>query len=242
METQQRLYDILVQKDDVTWQALIQELIKKGEMDPWDVDISWLAQEYLKELKKMQEMNFFVSGKMILASAILLKLKSEKLLIEGIATLDQIMFPPDDLDMMDDFIPNDQKKLNFQGDPKLTIKTPQARKKRVCITDLIEALEKALEVNTRRLLRREEFDKVPTDLIIPEKKVDISKLIEQVYNLIQVRFKQSEIITFTSLLTEKPDKEEIISTILPLLHLDTLEKIDLEQQEHFGEINIKVKK
>ena len=122
METQQKLYDILIQKDDVTWQALIQDLIKKGEIDPWDVDISWLAQEYLKEIKKMQEMNFFISGKMILASAILLKLKSEKLLTEGFASLNQIMFPPDDLDYMDDYILNDQKKLNFEDDRYYNVK------------------------------------------------------------------------------------------------------------------------
>lgn len=241
METQQKLYDILIQKDDVTWQALIQDLIKKGEIDPWDVDISWLAQEYLKEIKKMQEMNFFISGKMILASAILLKLKSEKLLTEGFASLNQIMFPPDDLDYMDDYILNDQKKLNFEGNPKLTIKTPQARKKRVCITDLIEALEKALEVNTRRLIKREELERIPTDLVIPEKKIDINKLIEDIFDKIEICLKQVDVITFKNLLTEKPEKEEIINTFIPLLHLDTLKRITLNQEEHFGEIKISKK-
>lgn len=242
MEQQQKLYEILVQKDDVTWQALIYDLVKKGEMDPWNIDISWIAQEYLKELKKMQEMNFFISGKMILASAILLKMKSEKLLIEGIASLDQIMFPSDDMNDIDDFIHNDQKKLEFNGDPRLTIKTPQARKRRVSVDDLILALEQALEVNARRLLKREDFERVPGDLIIPEKKIDINKLIDELFAKIILVLKEKNNLKFDYLLSEKPSRDEIIGTFIPLLHLDNQQRIDLEQEEHFGEINIKVKK
>ncbi|MBS3160047.1 segregation/condensation protein A [Candidatus Woesearchaeota archaeon] len=241
MEEQRKLYEILVQKNDVTWQSIIQDLVKKGEIDPWNIDISWISQEYLKEIKKMQEMNFFISGKMILASAILLKLKSEKLLNEDIASLDHIMFPSDNIDELDDFLPNEQKKLEFIDNPNLTIRTPQARKRRVSIADLISALEQALEINTKRLLRKEEAERIPTDLMIPEKKIDINKLIEELFEKIIIYLKEKNDLKFNNLLSEKPNRDEIIGTFVPLLHLDNQQRIKLEQEKHFGEINIRIK-
>ena len=48
---------------------------------------------------------------------------------------------------------------------------------------------------------------------------------------------KQENMTFSKLLPSQT-KEDKISTFIPLLHLTTQRKIDIEQQEHFGEINI----
>ena len=56
-------------KDEITWQTVIMDLIKSEQMDPWDIDISLLSKKYITALKKLQESNFYVSGKMILAAA-----------------------------------------------------------------------------------------------------------------------------------------------------------------------------
>ena len=47
-------------------------------------------------VKKLQEMNFFISGKVVLASAILLKIKSNRLVNEDIARLDNLLYPSED--------------------------------------------------------------------------------------------------------------------------------------------------
>ena len=72
------VFDILMQDDEITWQNIITDLVKSEEMNPWDVNITILSQKYLEKVKKMEDLNFFVSGKVILASAILLKLKSNQ--------------------------------------------------------------------------------------------------------------------------------------------------------------------
>ena len=176
---QDKLLEMLMQKDEITWQTIILDLIKTGEMDPWDIDISILSNKYLETIKKMQESNLFISGKVILASAILLKIKSEKLLVEGIAALDNLMFPSDDIEELDQFVGD--KKIILDAEPKLTIKTPQTRKKKVSVDDLIGALEKALEVNERRLLRLAERNRIPENMTIPEKPIDITLIIKQLY-------------------------------------------------------------
>lgn len=223
-----------MQKDEITWQSIIYDLIKTGEMDPWDIDISLLSQRYMEIVKKMQEANLFLSGKVILASAILLKIKSEKLLVEGIGGLDNLMFPPENVESLDDFIHEKQHLL--LENPRLTIKTPQARKKKISVNDLISALEKALEVNERRILRHAERDEVP-DIKIPEKKIDIGELMATIFSKIKFFFTKQRSVTFTELVNSER-KEDKIMAFIPLLHLSNESKIDLEQKEPFGEINI----
>ena len=97
-----RIYDLLVKKDDVTWQSIIYELVKSGEMDPWDLNVSNLSARYIKAIKNLKEHNFFISGKMVLASALLLRIKSDKFLNEHIADFDSILYPPEEDLLLED--------------------------------------------------------------------------------------------------------------------------------------------
>ncbi|MEK6947813.1 MAG: ScpA family protein [Nanoarchaeota archaeon] len=232
---QDKILEMLMQKDEITWQTILLDLIKTGEMDPWDVDISILSKQYLETIKKLQESNLFLSGKVLLASAILLKIKSEKLLSEGIANLDNMMFPHEEIEELDDF---GSKRIILDVEPKLTIKTPQSRKKKVSVNDLIEALEKALNVNERRLLRLAERNRVP-EMIMPEKPVDITLLINDLLKLISLKIDGKPIITFTELVGND-ERRQKLAAFSPLLHLANQEKIELHQEKSFGEINIKL--
>lgn len=223
-----------MQKDEITWQSIIYDLIKTGGMDPWDIDISILSQKYLELVKKMQEANLFLSGKVLLASAMLLKIKSEHLLYEGIGALDSHLFPQDAPDSLDEFLK--EKQLVLLENPKLTIKTPQTRKKKISVSDLITALEKALEVNERRLIRHAERDYIP-EMKIPVRKVDIGQLLKSVYTKIINFFLIQHTLTFSQLVGSN-NREDKISTFIPLLHLSNEARVDLNQKEPFGEIDI----
>jgi len=235
---QKNLLEFLMSENEITWQSIIQDLINNEELDPWDVDISILSNRYLQIVKSMQESNLFISGKVLLASALLLKLKADRLLSEGIGNLDNLMFPPDNLEELGDFV-DGKKRIKLDVDPVLTIKTPQARKRKVTVNELIFALEKALEVNNRRLLRIADRDSIPENLKIPEKPRDITEVIKELYAKIQEFFVKHPIIEFSRLVgsNRKSDK---IATFIPLLQLSNHNKIDLHQEEHFGEIFIKM--
>jgi len=83
--TQDRIFSILFEQDDITWQDIIYELINSEQMDPWDIDVSLIAHKFIEAIKQLQGTDFRLSGKIILASAILLKIKSNQLLEEDIA-------------------------------------------------------------------------------------------------------------------------------------------------------------
>lgn len=235
--TQDKILDLLMSKDEITWQTILYDLVKSGEINPWDIDISILANKYLEKVRKMQESNLFISGKVILASAILLKIKSEKLISEDIGLLDNLMFPAE-MEELDQFFDRNRR-ITLDVEPKLTIKTPQARKRKVQINDLIEALEKALEVNERRVVRHLERDRIPDNLFIPVKPRDITEIIKELYDKIKLTFTKKPTLTFSELVPSNK-KEDKITTFIPLLHLATQEKVDLNQEVHFGEIEIKL--
>ena len=233
---QNELYEILMNRDEITWQTLIYDLIKSERMDPWDIDISLLTKRYIETLHELKEANFLVSGKVLLASALLLKIKSEKLIEEDFANFDALLYP-NEFDENELYAEPKQKLLYDK--PQLTIRTPLARKRKVMINDLIQALQKALEVNERKTLRKIREQEITVE--IPKKKVDITQLIKNVYDKIINFFKfKKEILTFDKLV-ESDKKEDKILTFIPLLHLDTQEKINLIQEEPFGEIKIEIK-
>ncbi len=234
--THDRILDIVVQKDELTWQSMIYELVKHGNMNPWDVDVTLLAKRYIQMLKKLNQLDFRVSGKVVLAAAILLKIKSQRLLSDDIGELDRLMNPEElsEEEFYDDLESSSREGL--EEIPSLMPRTPQPRKRKVSIYDLMIALQKALEVRDRRILRG-----IPSVKIdVPQKKIDITKLISGVYERIKEHFSStSERLTF-SRLTQDASRETKIHHFISLLHLANVDhrKIDLMQSEHFGEIEI----
>jgi len=235
----EKIYSLLMKENEITWQSIIYDLVRSEEMDPWDVDVSLLTQKYIETVKELKEANFHLSGKVLLASAMLLKIKSKKLVEDDISQFDSYLFHHDDeLEELSEYITSERPKIQ---PPPLGIKTPQARKRKISVNDLIFALEKALEVNKRRIIRRNRYMavKIPE---VPEKKVNITDLIGKIFNKIVALFKKERRVTFSTLLNQdNPDKREKILTLLPLLHLETQNKIEMEQKVPFGEIDIRLK-
>ena len=241
-----RIIQIVLGKEsnEVTWRSMIYELMKTERMNPWDVDVSVLTKRYVQMLKKFKELDFRVSGKMVLAAAILLKIKSKLLVGEGMAELDRLMTPQDEESAYEGFydeLDNSYGKGGYgeyEARPLLP-RTPQPRKRKVSIYDLVISLQRALEVRDRRVARG-----IPHVMMeVPRRKTDMGKLILDVYDKVTSMFKASRKLTFAQLLPKDATKEAKILTFMPLLHLANVDyrKIDLEQQEHFGEIDIMLK-
>ena len=235
MDNNERIFQILYNQDEVTWQTLLYELIKKEQMNPWDIDISMLTKTYINTIKKLKELDFRISGKVLLAAAILLKIKSNRLLNEDLSELDRLLTQSeeeilDDLDLEEPRVYDDEKH-------PLIPRTPQPRKRKVSVFDLVNALEKALEVKKRRVLN----SIPPMDVKIPKKTRDITQVIREVYGKILSFFTKNSQnrLTFSQLVPSET-KEDKIYTFIPLLHLTTQRKVNLEQKEHFGEIEIMI--
>jgi segregation and condensation protein A len=228
-----KIFEILFQKDDITWQTIIYELVRSGEMDPWDVDISQLTSRYIAIVKKLEEFDFKVSGKVLLAAAMLLKIKSNKLVGEDLEEFDKIISGEQDEDFFEENILANNAQANEAIQP-LIPRLPQPRKRKVSIYDLMGALEQALEVKQRRLLRS-----MPSfNIEIPKKRPNVNLMIQNLFLRIKRFFiTGNKNLTFKKLIPSET-KEDKVLTFIPLLHLATRRKIDLDQKIPFGEISI----
>ena len=223
----EKVLNIILKENEVTWQSIIYELIKKEEMDPWNVDISLLTKKYIEMIKSLQQHDFRISGKVLLAAALLLKIKSNKWLTEDIANLDSLFSAAEgEMDELFEGIEDDYYTPREKVDAELIPRTPQPRKRKVSIYDLVGALEKALEVKHRRVLR--DMPILDVTIIKPKIKVPFKNYFKG---------DSSKRLTFSTLVPSD-SREDKIYTFIPLLHLTNQRKIDIEQYQAFGEIEI----
>ncbi|PIN79433.1 hypothetical protein COV16_04255 [Candidatus Woesearchaeota archaeon CG10_big_fil_rev_8_21_14_0_10_34_8] len=235
-----QIYNLLCNKEDISWQQMIYQTVKSEQMDPWNIDVGHIAQRFLKDLKTMKEMDFSVSGKMILAAAILVRLKSNKLVGEDLTYLDQLIASGEQSEE-DAFYEelagmDDSARVTIEGkEYTLMPRTPQPRKRKVSVYDLVEALEKALEVKKRRRI----FERERIHMEIPERKIDIEELVAKIFSNVKDHFmvRKQDNLTFSQLLKDGTKTEKVF-TFLPLLHLSNAGKVDLNQEKHLGEIKI----
>ncbi|MFT4310823.1 MAG: segregation/condensation protein A [Candidatus Woesearchaeota archaeon] len=229
----------ITEGDEISWQAILFDAVKREEMDPWDVDISVLSERFMGLLEQIKDMNLRLPGKVILASAILLKLKSMRFLQEDMSALDRLIASaqePETYDMWEEPVEQEVMVKQKPAFPALIPKTPQPRTRKVSVYDLVKALEKALEVRQRRkVLSSKPHPKVE----LPNQLMDLSMIIQEVHHTILKKHENKEVIDFTSL-TQGASTEEVVLTFIPLLHLCNMRKIDLHQQEPFGDIHIEV--
>jgi len=237
-ETSERVFNLLFVEDELSWKDMIYALIDQEHMDPWDIDITQLSQKFLEMLRKLKELDFRISGKMVLASAVLLKMKSDILIDEDIPNFDNTINGIEENLPLDD---QGRPVYDSGGRPQLYPRTPQPRKRKVSVFDLVKALEKALEVENRRNKFKPNMKKITIKL--PERKFDLGKSMELVYGKVESHYKskknKDKILTFEDLVMSASKQDKVL-TFVPLLHLDTLRKVDLEQDKHFDQISVKL--
>lgn len=222
--------------DDLGWQTIIYDLIRTEQLDPWDIDIGVLADKYVETIQKLEEANFFVSSKVLLACSLLLRLKSEILANNFIQSLDEALYGKEEKSQTIERIDIDEGEL-----PVLVAKTPMSRHKKVTLNELINALNKAIETENRRI-RREITQRQAEKLVLSIPKtphIPLKIRMSQVFSFIQSLIKsQEEYISFSSIAKER---EEKIACFVPVLHLANESKVYLRQKNHFDEIYIGLK-
>lgn len=226
--------------DKLSWQSIIYDLVNSEQLNPWDIDLSLLAQRYLEKIKLLEEANFFVSSKVLLAAALLLRMKSEQLLEVDLEELDRVLYGRKEDDKK--YV---QQRIELDEDvPGLMPRTPLPRYKKVSLEELMAALGKAINTETRRIkkvviARQQELE---TALSLPKSRLNLQDRIRQVYAKLKEVFKNREDkLSFSDLAGRESSMEEKIATFIPLLHLDNQHKVWVEQDGHLEEIWILLK-
>ncbi len=232
---EQKLFSLLVETDEISWKSIIYDLVQQEGMDPWNIDVSKLANLYIERVHSMQ-VDLKVSGKVVLAAAILLRIKSKRLVGADLNEFDRLLASDanevyDELEQQ--LVAGEERAI--AENIELLPRTPQPRARKVSVHDLVRALEKALEVKKRRMLHMVQTEP-PT---VPTRTFDLAKETEALLARIVEHYAGTNShLTFSSVLPQTQTKNDKVFTFIPLLHLSHQQKIELLQEQHFGEILI----
>ncbi len=233
---QEQIFDLLLNQEELSWKTLLLDLVNTEQMDPWDINITLLTKRYIEVIKTMQENNLRISGKILLAAAFLLKMKSVHFIENDFSKFDTLIHETEealDEELLETIDEHGTKRVREKF--SLIPRNPQPRNRKVSITDLVEALQHALATKKKVLARIR-----PIKFVMPARKMDIMDAIREVYHKVMYYSAKdpSQKVSFTQLLPPQPARHDKVFTFVPLLQLENHEKIALEQEKPFAEIYI----
>ncbi len=212
------LQTIIVGSD---WQEVITSIVVEEGMDPLSIDISVLANTFMVYLQRLKKFDFRIPARFVLIAAILLRMKCELLLEEEEKKREK---------------PESEQKplIDVENIPQLLPPVERKPTRKVTLTELITALNKAFEFKEKKETQKIRIRRAVERFIEPEE--DIEVRINRVFDSIS---KHGIVVKFSEVVPVWKRKE-IVETFLPLLYLSNRGKIVCEQEEFFKEIMIKI--
>ena len=206
-----------------TWKEILFELIATKRLDPWNVDIVAIADGFLKKIKEMEKVELLVPANIILAASILLRYKS-----------DYIKFEPPQPEVL--LVSEEDR--TFEEMPLLELSNRIPPKRQITLEELIGEMERVITYDTtERIIKpRGAIDQI---INITIKDFDIDKKMDEVLTKLKETTDSEGWTLFSRILT-KQERLEMIYCLLSVLHLVQKERVDIKQDELFGDIFIRV--
>ncbi len=235
---QAEVHDLLFNRE-IGWREIIYDLINTEQLDPWNIDISILSQGFLERIQKYEETDFFVSSKVLLAAALLLRIKSELILSRYMRSIDDILFGEKEVKK------SVLERIELDEEiPDLIPRSPLPRFRKVTLNELIESLNKAIITENRRIKKAIVDNNAlrETGISLPKKKYNLKNRLEGIHGKIINYFKKNESekkVPYSEIVGD--NREERALAFFPILQLENNGKLWLEQETHFEEIHIWLK-
>ncbi len=211
---------------------LLVHLIKKNELDIYDIPIALVTEQYLQYMEWMRAMNIDLAGDFIVLASTLTQIKSRMLLPasadeeEAEDPRQEIVKPLMEYLQMksaaeqlsgrhllgeETFVRHTDRREFIDGEEEAYIK--------VGLFELIDAFQKILA-------------KIPDDqqMEFTPDKISVKEKITQITDVLEAKGS----VTFDQLFSERPDKNEVIVTFLAILEMVKLALIRIAQHVQTG--------
>lgn len=216
---------------------LLLHLIKKNEINIYDIPIAMIAQQYLEYVEAMKDLNLNVAGEFLVMAATLLQIKS-KMLLPAEETADDEEDGPDPREELVRRLLeyktykeaarqlDGQEKMwreifsREQGPPE-PVEADETLLENVTLFDLVDALKGIMDRNPGKKL----IEIIPDNLTVRER-----------MNVILEMLEGKDSVSFVSLFDESCHRLVIIVTFLAMLELIRLRVARVFQGETFGPI------
>ena len=201
------------------------DLARRGEIDPWDIDIALATEKFLQYIDSLERRDLRIPARTLLYASILLRLKSDQM--EGQEEEEEI--EPEEIE---EAAPPREEVLDQLPRPPLRRHT----KRPVTLDELISELKKA-EVVGRRKAMRERWPLLAEKKILdPSHEEGIEERIKALGPILDEMFTEKTRLTFQEINIRDGAAQEEVTNYISLLFMAQRRTVWLEQEEIFGEL------
>ncbi len=205
------------------------ELARRGDIDPWDIDIARTTEKFLQYIDSLEERDLRIPARTLLYASILLRMKSDSM--EG--QKDEPDEPPAEIEEMVEEAWEEEREESLPRPP-----VRRRTKRPVTLDELIGELKKAEMVGRRKAMR----DRWPST---EEKALDLShdegieERIKALGPILDDMFMESKTVTFQDINSRDGLNEDGVTNYVSLLFMAQRKQVWLEQEEIFGELFVR---
>ena len=220
---------------------LLLHLIKKNEVDIYDIPIALITEQYLAYIELMQELNLDIAGEFLVMAATLIHIKSRTLLPRPPSAEELAVEAEDPREALIRRLLEHQR---FKAAAELlhereTVRSAQWPRSDAAVSDVAgEEVEPELEVDLFSLLAAFrgvlERAKNRPRMLLPPEQVSIESRIEALLT----RLSETEACGFEELFGDVSSRADLIVTFLALLEMIRLKLVRIFQSGAFGEIRV----
>lgn len=200
------------------------DLAKKGEIDPWDIDLTQVTEKFLEHIESLESQDLRVPARTLLYASILLRMKSDSLDEE------------EDDDFCDEPFEEEGRQPVRRRKPKTLPKPPIRRrtKRPVTLNELISELKKAERVAKRRSShKKEKPEKGSVEKAVSRAHEEgIEDRIRTLRTAISLKLEGADRVAFK-------DVGKDVLDYVSVLFMAGRREIWIEQETFFGELYLK---
>jgi len=216
------------------WKSLLLDLVEKNEIDPWNVDIVRLTSLYLEEIRRRRDLDLYVPANAVLASSILLWLKSKVL-----RRMKEDLEEPEEEEVVDLVVEEPEELPLVLEPPEVTVVPPsRITQRRITLDELLDVMEKLMKKGVKKKTVEVVLPDVEEFFEEMEKGEDVEDYVEEVKRRLLEAADSTGMVLLSSFAPRDP--LEFVKTLLALLYLASEGFVELFQEQVFGEVIVKV--
>ena len=217
---------------------LLLHLIKKSNIDIYDISLEEITNQYLDYINSMKELNLDIASEYLVMASELLEYKSKSLLPKK--EIDEDSYEEDPKEMLINrlieykkykeitsvfkSLENERSKMYTKSPSDISEYGEFIKNGDASVDDLVEALKK--------FMKRIEYEK-PINTKITTKELSVTERISSIRNIL----KNKKRVNFVDLFTKRT-KSYVVVTFLSILEMSKNKEIIIKQENNFNDIVI----
>jgi segregation and condensation protein A len=203
------------------------ELAKRGEIDPWDIDIAKATEKFLQYIDSLEKRDLRIPARTLLYASILLRMKSDSM--EG---QKEVEGPEPEREEIEEG-PEEETEEQLPRPP-----VRRHTKRPVTLDELISELKKA-EMVGRRKAMRERWPSTEEKALDVSHDEGIEERIKALGPILDDMFMEKKTVTFQDINSKNSKTEDGVTNYVSLLFMAQRKQVWLEQEEIFGDLFVR---